>query len=550
MSKATIHPPHPAGLTRLESETLRTLALGLWEGWRIFPKVHLPDVGNHRSDSDLDFVLLHPQHGLHIIEAKDSEVRNISQAPVTTYETGTGAAAGTKTKDLVRQLRGQRRVLAEFLGLDPGGIGSYLWAPHGEESLQGNFGEIRNPELGPGFRFVRGPSIAPIFKHLETLERPLPSYDSVLNTLMQLARDADTQSSLKPFEPGEAGLSEQKRFVRARSKHRAITGVAGTGKTQVLLREAREFSGSGRKVLLLCYNELLRDFLCESVEGSDIRVLNMDDLARELMGQEYVSPTNEAGKDYESQFITLSERIRASAPPWVRSLTHLLIDEAQDLSGAHLMSVVTLQAVSGAYVTVAHDETQQWRQQGMGLEDFVAAPWEGKSPWEETFVLKNNLRNGDEIRRLAREELGFLIGSEAAEEKMRVDAHREGKNRAPKPKVISKGEILGELKRVMGTAEAKANTLVLTSDSNDWLKGVAAARAGIFPVSEARPIVGDSQSVRVETVLRSKGLEAKVVVAFLRDQREGADHLRKACAQKAYLAATRATNAFYLFWVR
>lgn len=276
----------------------------------------------------------------------------------------------------------------------------------------------------------------------------------------------------------------------------------------------------------------------------------MDDLARELMGADYVSPALDSGKDYESQFITLSERIRTSAPPWVRGVSHLLIDEAQDLSGAHLMSVVALQAVSCAYVTVAHDETQQWRQQGMGLEDFMAAPWEGKAPWEEPFILKNNLRNGDEIRRLAREELGFLIGTEAAEEKMRVDAHREGKNRAPKPKVISKGEILGELKRVMGTAEARGNTLVLTSDSNDWLKGVASARSGIFPVSEARPMVGDSKSVRIETVLRSKGLEAKVVVAFLRDERESADHLRKACAQKAYLAATRATNAFYLFWVR
>lgn len=238
MPTLAIHPPHPAGLTRLESETLRTLSLGLWEGWRIFPRVHLPEVGNHHSDSDLDFVLLHPQHGIHIIEAKDSEVRNLSQAPVTTYETSKGA----HTKDLVKQLKGQRRVLSEFLGIEPSLIGSYLWAPHGEESLQGNFGEIRNPELGPGFRFVRGPSIAPIFKHLESSNAPLSSYDSVLNTLMKLAAESDTQSSLKPFEPGEAGLGEQKRFVRARSKHRAITGVAGTGKTQVLLREAREFA--------------------------------------------------------------------------------------------------------------------------------------------------------------------------------------------------------------------------------------------------------------------------------------------------------------------
>lgn len=546
MPTSLIHPPHPVGLTRQESETLRTLGLGLWEGWRVFPRVHLPGVGNHRSDSDLDFVLLHPRHGLHIIEAKDSEVRNLSQAPVATYETATGI----KTKDIVRQLKGQRRVLSEFLGVDPASIGSYLWAPHGEESLQGNLGEIRNAELGAGYWFVRGETIALIFKHLEKCERVLSNYDSVLNSLMKLAVAAETESSLKPFEPGEAGLSEQKRFLRARTKHRAITGVAGTGKTQVLLREARE-AGSG---LFLCYNDLLREFLSEqladSIDAGRVRVLNMDDLARELMGSDYVSPVSDAGRDYESQFITLAARIREAPAAWVRAIKHLWIDEAQDLSGAHLMSIVALQAVSGAYVTVAHDETQQWRLQGMDLAEFRAAPWEGRSPWEEPFVLKNNLRNGDEIRRLAREELGFLIGAEAAEEKMLLDSHREGRNRAPTPRVISKGEILKELGRVMGSAEAKANTLVLTSDSNDWLKGVASSRTGIFPVSEARPLLAESKGVRVETVLRSKGLEAKVVVAFLRDEREGADHLRKACAQKAYLAATRATNAFYLFWVR
>ncbi len=533
----SVYPKAPAGLSRLEAETLRTLRLGLWEGWRVFPKVHLPDVGNHRADSDLDFVLLHPRHGIHIIEAKDCEVRNLSQAPVATYETSTGQ----KNKDLSRQLRGQRRVLSEFLDVPESGVGSCLWAPHGEESLQGFSGTIRNPELGEGFRFVRGPSIAPHFQHLQTLEQPPARFDSVLNTLIRIAEEAETEASLRPFEPGEPGVLEQKRFLRARTKHRAVTGVAGTGKTQVLLREARTLAEQGGQVLMLCYNERLAEALGRSLEGAGVRLLKMDDLAREFLGEAYVDPQGEKSGDYESQFIDVAEAIRAN-PRWLAKLTHILVDEAQDLSGAQLMALSAAQAASRCYLTIAHDPTQKWRQQGADLEDFTSSAWEGAAPWEAPFQLKNNLRNGSSIRRLAREFLGSLVGADAAESMMGLDQNREGKNHAPDPKTIPASAIVGELEKVLGRREAPDSTLILSSDSRDWLRGGKGRTPGIFPPSHADG---------VETALRAKGLEAKVVVAFLRDDRNHEKpELRELAWRRAYLAATRATHAFYLFWVR
>src|SRR5262249_42904878 len=56
---------------------------------------------------------------------------------------------------------------------------------------------------------------------------------------------------------------QQSRLLRARGMRRraVICGGAGTGKTLLALERAMELARSGRRVLLLCYNRALSDFL-------------------------------------------------------------------------------------------------------------------------------------------------------------------------------------------------------------------------------------------------------------------------------------------------
>jgi hypothetical protein len=501
----------------------------LGRGWHVFPRVHLQGVGNHLGDSDLDFILLHRDYGIRIIETKDCEVRGIPDDPVAVYR--------TKQKPVLRQLTGQRRVLGSYLRIDASAIQSCLWARNASGT---------HPESGQmpnGSVFICGNSIEPILPILELERAPLHNHDQVMNLLVRLSRMTETTAAKRPFSPGDSGLNDQKRFIRGRTKHRLVTGVAGTGKTQVLLQEARHFSGRRENnVLVLCYNERLGESLRESLSGADAQVRTMDQLAREVLGDGYIKP----GKDvpYEKNFEMVANRASSGVSPVLSRWTHILVDESQDLSAAQYSALVAIQRCSGAFTTIAHDFTQRWRQGGIDLEDIIRTDWRQGTPTESPFLLKKNLRNGPPIRRAALDFLSRLTPD--APGILCVDEHGEGESHAPEPVEIDSSQIRSVVETILADERNPESALVLTTDTQDWLeRGEAGSYPPVFPHEARDAIRAKHPGVLLDTVLRVKGLEAQVVIAFLRRKgRNSESEIRK-----AYIAATRATRAFYLFWV-
>jgi hypothetical protein len=66
-------------------------------------------------------------------------------------------------------------------------------------------------------------------------------------------------------------------------KRAAVQGVAGSGKTQLALAKARAFADEGKRVLLLCYNRMLADWLAEQIKDQKDRItaINYHRMARE-----------------------------------------------------------------------------------------------------------------------------------------------------------------------------------------------------------------------------------------------------------------------------
>ena len=97
-----------------------------------------------------------------------------------------------------------------------------------------------------------------------------------------------------------------------------ISGMAGTGKTVMAMEKAKRHAQKEEKVLVLCYNSKLRDFLKSEYANEYIDVFNIDEFACYMSGLEY--------SDYESLANKLLETIYENSFPY----KHIIIDEGQD----------------------------------------------------------------------------------------------------------------------------------------------------------------------------------------------------------------------------
>ena len=97
-----------------------------------------------------------------------------------------------------------------------------------------------------------------------------------------------------------------------------INGMAGTGKTVMAVEKARRHADLGEKVLFLCYNTKLKDYLKETFNHEKIDFYTIPGLACKLCG------TEEA--DYSLLDDILLEFFTNKNFPW----KHVIIDEGQD----------------------------------------------------------------------------------------------------------------------------------------------------------------------------------------------------------------------------
>ena len=115
-------------------------------------------------------------------------------------------------------------------------------------------------------------------------------------------------------------LSEQKCVLNFLVEQRSavIQGVAGTGKTLIALEKARRHADAGERVLFLCYNRFLRDFIASTNEHSRIDYYTIDGFACKLC--------NTSSADYVLLKSRLEEMYVEESFPY----QHIIIDEGQD----------------------------------------------------------------------------------------------------------------------------------------------------------------------------------------------------------------------------
>ena len=132
---------------------------------------------------------------------------------------------------------------------------------------------------------------------------PSVTFESDLKKIV-FHRMLEEQSGILNF------LSEQKTAV--------VNGAAGTGKTMIAVEKAQRHATAGEKVLFLCYNTQLKNYLSENYSHENIDYYTISGLACKLC--------NTTTPNYEKMKSVLEDMYVFDNFPYM----HIVIDEGQD----------------------------------------------------------------------------------------------------------------------------------------------------------------------------------------------------------------------------
>ncbi len=135
-------------------------------------------------------------------------------------------------------------------------------------------------------------------------------------------------------------LKEQEGLLNylVEQKSAVINGAAGTGKTMIAVEKATRHASNGEKVLFLCYNVMLRDYLDSEYHHELIDYMTIDKFACKVGKTE--KPDYQAAGDK-----VLDMYISGSFP-----YRHVIVDEGQDFGRDEIEEADLLQTIHDAVI--------------------------------------------------------------------------------------------------------------------------------------------------------------------------------------------------------
>lgn len=288
--------PHTAYETGSEGEDriFESLQTSLPDAYTVFHSVRWIGSDRKRSQGEADFIVFHPQKGVLIIEVKAGIISVDNNR--TWYQTNRNTGIKKEIFDPEKQADESKFKFIALLGNINCLVCHAVWFPSvsfPKNNLPPNY----HPDMILDGESVLNPEKA--------IENVFNYWSKELNRTTQLNK-AQEESVIQKIAPTLNLLpslkldfdNREQRFVKLTNEQirildflklqqkAAISGSAGTGKTFIALEKARQLHQEGAKVVFLCFNRLLADFLKDNFSHYGFYISTFDSLARKYVGEQ------------------------------------------------------------------------------------------------------------------------------------------------------------------------------------------------------------------------------------------------------------------------
>jgi hypothetical protein len=431
----------PQGKTRIrdrvrggERRVFEALARQLEDDYTVWHNI--PILGSSREP---DFVVLHPQRGLLILEVKDWRLNTIRDANPICIELQTERGNVTVAHP-VSQARGYALDVHRLLEKHPDLC--HLEGPHKGKVLipwgwGAVFSHIKRADVGgnASFQSVFEPAKVLLADDLAEDMNPMAFQERLWGMFVVQWRPALTLPQLslvrallfpelrlgeqKPL-PLDASIPalvvrdvlqvmdlQQESIARTLGEgHRLVHGPAGSGKTMLLIFRAVQLQAAARPdkpILVLCYNKALADRIDATLRlkgvGSSVQVRTFHSWARELVRTYQLGRVDhlKGSEHFDAVARLACDGISSSRVPQGQ-YTALLIDEAHDLADDWIAAAVKMVDPATKSLLVLYDDAQSIYQKKRRKLSFAKLGVEARG---RTEILKINYRNTREVLSLA-----------------------------------------------------------------------------------------------------------------------------------------------------
>lgn len=555
-----------------------------------------------------DFIVLGPGLGLLLLEVKDWKLATIRQATPDRVELAT-ASGPVMTAHPLRQVRDHAMALADLLQRDPALV--HDDGPHrGRLALRYGWGAVmsnlRRAEVAalPGFDAVFPPartllrddlddSVDPetfvqrlsglftvdLAQRLTPAQRERIRWHLFPELRLGAPAPAPTPAEAPPEVPDLLQVMDLQQEQVARTLgdgHRVIHGVAGSGKTMILVHRARLLAREAepaRPVLVLCYNRALADRI-EALIAPDeplrarLQVRTFHGWCAELARRHRIAvPAPPEGQDDADAPARLAQAVIAAADAGRVPLGGhhaVLIDEAHDFEDDWLRLAAAMTDPAARRLLVLYDDAQSIYQRLRRRFSFTSVGIQARG---RTSVLRLNYRNTAEVLGLAlRFARGLLpergrdreAGRDDEDDRVTGVAPSSSGRRGPRP-VLIRARSAHEEAELLAARIADA---VVAGTPLGEIAVLCRTRAQMAPIAEALARRGlplqsmgsagfqhfdwSQAGIRLVTLHSAKGLEfAHVHVAGLQ-RLPWRDETLEDAVRLVYVAMTRATQSLVL----
>jgi hypothetical protein len=495
---------------------------------------------------EVDFLIAHPDYGVLVMEVKGGEISMERQSNSTQWYSRSRTGAIYKISDPCSQAERNRRELHKWLSTHP---------------------QTRN------YQVALFPAVAVPDSHVDSDIRPdctqsmfidMTHLDDLAGRLREIFRywqsRADEKNqrmggpdavgalvnlliptrTLQPriadiFEAERRKIEEltqqQFRILRQLRRHRraAIVGGAGTGKTLLAMEKAQQLADAGFRVLFLCFNKQLSEWLDKAITDENIMISTFHGMVgrtRHWAGLRGTGP-----KMSMDEFSEKAPEIMLDALSIIRSpdsgaqdnlFDAIIVDEAQDFEAEWWIPLPDLltDPEHGVFYVFFDDNQRLYTQ-------ISNVPME-----REPFFLDENCRNTQHIH--AR----LLPYAKTDDETVCLGPEGRAVELVPAPtKQTARKELQRVLHRLVNEDGVHWKDIIVLTPSSErrsqWKKD---DQLGNFILSWDME-TQMQQAIRVTTIYRFKGLESSVVIVTELDQlyEDIGDQL-------VYVALSRARN--------